>query len=214
MRTATAAAASSALPQRGPTDPRLGLSRSHRAEQRTCWAPAPHGETRSSRPALGPHASAAAVLAECGTAPPPAPPCRTGERAPAAIAGSAHGDQGPRYLRNQGQQSLFHRARSDLQSRVEGGARSVGGVDSSRTATAGDRRSGHGPPATAQRAIRTSARPPTSLPVASRLAAPRPHPYPCATTSVPPPWDPGPDNPASRPAPPPLAPPSRLSHSS
>lgn len=155
------------LSSRVPPSPGVGL-----------WAPV---RVRSCR------RLAAAVLAECGTAPPSAPPCRTGERAPAAIAGSAHGGQGPRYLRNQGQKSLFHRARSDLQSRVEGEARRVGGVDSSRTATAGDWRSGHGPPPIVQRAIRTSARPPTSLPVARRLAAPRPHPYPCATTLVPPP---------------------------
>lgn len=143
------------------------------------------------------------MLAECGTTAPPAPPCLTEVRAPAAIAGSAHGDQGPRYLGNQRQKSLFYRARSDLQSRIEGEARRVGGVDSSRTATAGDWRSGHGPPRIVLSAIRTSARPPTSLRVARRLAAPRPHPYPCATTSAPPPCDPGPGSPAPRPVPPP-----------
>lgn len=97
-------------------------------------------------------------------------------KAAAAIAGRAHGDPGPQYLRNQGQQRLLHRARSDLQSRVEGEARRVAGVDSSRTAAARDRRSGHSAPPVVQPARRTSAGPPTSPPVACRLAAPRPHP--------------------------------------
>lgn len=97
-------------------------------------------------------------------------------RAVAAIAGCAHGQPGPRYLRNQGQQRLLHRACSDLQSGVEGEAGRIRGVDSSRTAAARDRRSGHGPPPILQPVARTTEGPPTSPLVTRCLAATRPHP--------------------------------------
>ncbi|KAL6090822.1 hypothetical protein STEG23_013248 [Scotinomys teguina] len=109
----------------------------------------------------------------------PAMPGRGKEAA--AIAGRAHGDSEPQYLRNQGQQRLLHRASSDLQSRIEGEARRVAGVDSSRTAAATrDRRSGHSPPLVGQPALRTSAGPPTSRrsPAASRHRGPTPSPVP------------------------------------
>lgn len=100
----------------------------------------------------------------------------------------SEGDKGPGwallYLRNQREQRLLHRARFDLESRVQGEAgrpralHCAGATDAS-----GARRGGHGPPQVAQpRRQATAGPPPASQPACSamhpRLPWPRPQPGP------------------------------------